>query len=70
MRKHNYVVGHKDEGEYVCGRKNESWCNEVAYPMTLIQAKKRLEEYPQSNNDELVVYKLVEVENVKINRKS
>ena len=61
MRKHNYVVGYRGEGQCVYGERDE----EIHYsnwtgPLTLMEAKIRVGEL---RNKGAVVYKLVEVKN-------
>lgn len=57
MRKHNYVVGFIGEGQVVYG-KDENHLPKWVEPLTLAQAKKRLNKLAEGKKS---IYKLVKV---------
>lgn len=64
MRKHNYVVGFRGEGQCIYGGKTRSTEEYTDYVnlLTLFQARQKLRKFPIIKD--LKIYKLVEVKNV------
>lgn len=60
MRKHNYVVGYKGDGNIVYGKDCSSGKSKWAEPLTLFQAKNMAKRLVAGKTKSLV-YKLVEV---------
>lgn len=64
MRRHNYVVGYKSEGNCIYGKDDGPCSCRYINLMTLFQAKKELKNMITRNGPRVykgVVYKLVEV---------